>query len=199
MLLIVVVYILIYLKMKKQAQFRQRTASINSDTQMVQLSKTFTIVVLVYFICYLPSTISTVIIKYHLYSHMRIENSIGYSARTIFVCLLFSNSCMNPIIYSKVHIKIYNLVRQLILACRCRCPWNSFQSTSQKPPTTMPDSSSSAHRTNQGVMQPNQYVDNESAHVGPYNCEIEIKEIRSIVYSDEVVDDHDDNLEETAF
>ena len=169
MLLILVVYILIYVKLKKQAQFRQRKASINSGAQMVQLSQTFTIVVLVFFICYLPLTILTTIDKYNLYIGKNRESKVRYTAKTIFTVLFFSNSCMNPIIYSKIHVKIYNHVKQLVLTYRDRCPCNSFEGSLQRPASTIPAAPSRANIVNKRVMHPSRYDDYESAHVGPYH------------------------------
>ena len=156
MLLIVMVYISIYVKLKKQAQFRRHSASINSDAQIVQLSQTFTIVVLVFFICYLPITLLATMSQYSLYRNK--SNAITKIARTIFTVLLFGNSCMNPIIYSKIHVKIYNHVKRFILTCKGRDP------SLETPRETTPAALAGVNKT----IQSKRYSDHESAHAGPY-------------------------------
>ena len=133
MIMIVVVNILMYIKIRKQATKRKLSSSHNSSAQMVQISRTFMIVVVVYFVCYLPHTIlHTMYDSFHNATEF-ISNTAFNKANRVFNralpftnFLLFSNSCLNPIIYSKIHKKIYDWIKVAMIRCKKRfsCIWN---------------------------------------------------------------------------
>ena len=114
MLLIAITYIAMYRKLKKEAQLAQNNSTQDSHAQLTQISQTFTIVLFVFYICYLPLSIQHVVYYYFRYSERPINKSAYINYRAITQFLLYTNSCLNPIIYSKVHLKIYNYFRKLI-------------------------------------------------------------------------------------
>ena len=124
MLLIAIVNILMYLKLSKQAEIRKASSSYNSKAQLKNISKTFTIVVVSFYICYLPATIIKTLMHYILitywstYTYWKYEYALG-KAWDITNILWFSNSTINPIIYGKVHEKIYHSIKRLLKTCRC--------------------------------------------------------------------------------
>ena len=113
MLLIAAVYIVMYLKLKKQAQLTQNHSTQDSHAQLNRISRTFTIVLLVFYICYLPFTLQSAI-YYYLDNFKKVKyynaHHIVFSINQV---LLFSNSSMNPVIYSKIHVKIFNCFKRL--------------------------------------------------------------------------------------
>ena len=71
----------------------------------------------VFYVCYLPDTIRYTIYVYYQYAGKNINfgaYQISYTATTF---LFVSNSSLNPVIYSKVHVKIYNIFKLLIANC----------------------------------------------------------------------------------
>ena len=67
MLLIIIVHILMYLELKKQAEIRRRSSSQDSSAQLTQISQTFTIILILFYICYLPYNIRTAVQTYFRY------------------------------------------------------------------------------------------------------------------------------------
>ena len=67
MALIVIIYVLLYLKLKQQGQLQQQKSSRDSRAQMMTISRTFTVVVLVHFVSYLPHTIVQIMYDYSQY------------------------------------------------------------------------------------------------------------------------------------
>ena len=63
-LLIAVTYILMYLKLKKQGSQRQQSSTYDSNSEMLQISLTSSIVVLTFYICHLLSPINHAIHRY---------------------------------------------------------------------------------------------------------------------------------------
>ena len=124
MILIALVYILMYLRIKQQATQRELNSSHDSRAQMVQILRTFTIVVLVYYVCYLPSYILDVIYTYSLHVTEVISGDTYNRVLPITNFLLFCNSCLNPIIYSKIHMKIYNGIKDRIAPCNLNLSGN---------------------------------------------------------------------------
>ena len=117
MILIGVVSCCTYMKMKKRAQISKHISSKDYDAQLVQLSRLFTIVTLVFYVCYLPSTIHYTIYVYYRNSQDAF-NWDSFNRATFFTeLLLFSNSSLNPLIYSKIHLKIFKLLKLPITHC----------------------------------------------------------------------------------
>ena len=203
MLLILIVYILMYIKLKKQAVIRRNSSSQNSNAQMTQISRTFSIVLIVFYICYLPSTM---LFPYLIQS----INTEDYdTVRAVFSVLLFTNSCLNPIIYSKIHEKIYKNMKQLIGVCggQCACAveydcCNRRQST---PPRSSPDDISNQRENHQ-----NRYNDHMESYYGPeiefgtphalsgQSCEHEEVNIDNISDQYEQENSRTDDVQETA-
>ena len=118
MFLILMVYILMYLKLKKHAELTRQNSTFDFDSQMQNVSHTFTIVVVVYYICYLPHTILRIVTTYnHTYNRVarKEADTETISSFTITSFLILSNSSMNPIIYSRIHDKIYKRLRNFIV------------------------------------------------------------------------------------
>ena len=118
MILIGITYIAMYLKLKKEAQITQSNSTLDSQAQLNRISRTFTTVLFVFYICYLPLSVQHAIYYYFKYTNRTINESVYNNCWAISQFLLYTNSCLNPIIYSKVHLKIYNCVRKLVTKCR---------------------------------------------------------------------------------
>ena len=119
MLLMAISHISMFSKLKKEAAIRQQYSTHDSQAQLAQISRTFTVVLLTFYICYLPYTIQNAV--YALFAKGVIKN-IDFSTFNIAAImsnfLLFTNSAMNPIIYSKLHLRIFDSIRNLTCSCR---------------------------------------------------------------------------------
>ena len=112
MILITVVYILMYIKLKRQAKIRRHTTSHDSQAQMNSISRTFTMVVVVFYICYLPPSILLLIYLESIHRQMSIDDDAYTVTVSVTDFLWYSNSCLNPIIYSRIHEKIYECIKK---------------------------------------------------------------------------------------
>ena len=164
MLLIAIVYILMYLGLKKQATIRRQNSSLDSQAQMNRISRTFTVILLVFYICYLPNTIQFVVNLYTIYNKKPIYLDAVADVSTF---LQFSNSCLNPIIYSNIHQKIFICIRQFIEACRKKCYCVS-QLTCCNEQSTTPQPTTQNNENNQNV------PDHIAAYHGPEDINLQV-------------------------
>ena len=119
MLMILVVYISMYMMIRKQAFQRRLNSSYDSRVQMMQISCTFPFVIAVYYICYLPHTIIK-ILNDHSISSRSVDHNADETTRPFTNYLIFSNSCLNPLIYSKIHLKVYKIIRNTLNRSNCK-------------------------------------------------------------------------------
>ena len=130
LLIIISMHIAMFIELKKQAQIRAQTTS-NKSRQMQQTLKIFVAIVFVFFTCSLPLSILNIIMSHPNSTHNSCNNPnilfeantdkshllggktyMTFSwARNFCVPLAYINSCLNPFIYSKVHLKIYAVLR----------------------------------------------------------------------------------------
>ena len=119
MILIAIAYIFISFELKKTEKLRRQNSSYSvkrSEAQMTKISRTFMIILLAFYIGYLPSTIMNVLyVLPDFYTYINLDKFNTAFAVTNF--LWFTNSSLNPIIYSKIHVKIYNYVKTLTTKC----------------------------------------------------------------------------------
>ena len=122
MLIIFLVHIMMYVRLKNRALTRQGTSSHDYQGQLSRISRTFTTILVTFYICYLPTSIQHMILLCDKYFKKEIVDPDIYNhALTITNLLLFCNSSMNPIIYSKIHLKIYSSIRKIIATCKASC------------------------------------------------------------------------------
>ena len=131
MILIPIVYILTFLRLKKQAKVRQQNSTHDSNGQLSRISHTFTIVLVVFYVCYIPGSITYSILRYDLYVRKTISNDVYLTCHIISNFLTFSSSCLNPIIYSKIHVKIYKAFRRFITSCVAKSPFETARQAQQ--------------------------------------------------------------------
>ena len=130
MVIIAIVYIIIYLRLKKQAQIRRTHSSHDSNNQMVKFSRTFTTLVIVFYICYLPATILSL---HHFKNYVSYNNHHFNTALSISNFLMNINCCINPLIYSKIHVKIYKAAAKCIRTYKIPCPCTQESISSSQP------------------------------------------------------------------
>ena len=83
-----------------------------------------------FYVCYLPDTITdTVIAIYYLFSGKNTYYDAVLISYTVTTFLLFSNSCLNPVIYSKIHVNIYNCLKRHIVNCVQKSPCKKIRQT----------------------------------------------------------------------
>ena len=121
MVLITIVYIFMYRKLKEQANVRQEITLHNSQSQMEMIWRTFTIVLLAFYICFLPISICRAFAVYCSYFKKDFDKEAFMTALTFAIFLSNTNSSLNPIIYSKLHQKIYKYIKQMIVFCTQKC------------------------------------------------------------------------------
>ena len=109
---------MMYFKIKQQAELRRHNSSIDPISQLNQSLCIFTTVVAVFYICYLPNAIQYQVEVYVIYFKIPINWDLFMTVYAFTNFLFFSNSCLNPIIYSRVHLKIYSCIKQVIRAFR---------------------------------------------------------------------------------
>ena len=216
MLLIVIVYIFMYLKLKKQAEIRKRHSTQDSQRQLTQISKTFTTVLAVFYICYLPITLQEAISIYLEYFERAINTDVFNTANTINNFLLFSHSCMNPIIYSRIHRRIFDNMRQFIKACGGKCPCtigsNRLDAKLTKFPTNVALVESSRTRNDyQRTTRQKQNVDHATGFYkrdydlgllrvrGDKSCKVHDDEKGSVPFSDKQNQSYENHTQDTYF
>ena len=103
-------------KLKQQMKSIDLKSNARRLAILRKASKTFCLVVVLFFICTLPSAVYYITIRYlvvydleyatrHLKDISRAHNYL--------VKLTNLNSCLNPVIYAKVHTKVWKLIRTL--------------------------------------------------------------------------------------
>ena len=107
MLTVVVIYVKMYMHLKKRANVRRKISTQDSTVQMQKVVMTFFITVLGFYFCLLPMTIYQTI-DYHPKRFDRYNRL--YLVSHIFGALANANSCLNPFIYSKIHLRVYRAI-----------------------------------------------------------------------------------------
>ena len=106
MLIIIICHIVMFCKLQKEAIARRRHAiSINTNQQMQRISKAFLVVVCAFFVCLIPQSVLSCFEK-EVRTNAHLVNLWNVS-----IPLANVNSCLNPCIYGKIHLKIYLGVR----------------------------------------------------------------------------------------
>ena len=118
MILIAIVYTLLFCKLKDQAEIRERTSSQDAEAQLNCISRRFKKVLIAFYVCYLPFTIQYTIMHCFYYLGININSYASNIALTITNNLWVINCCVNPIIYSKIHTRIYERIRSLLITVR---------------------------------------------------------------------------------
>ena len=98
MLAIVATHIAMFLELRKQARIRAQSTGADTSKHIQGISRTFLLIVFAFFACMLPTTVSGIV---------GIESFLATQAWNYSILLANFNSCLNPLIYAKIHQKIY--------------------------------------------------------------------------------------------
>ena len=80
-----------------------------ADTQMAKILRTFLVVIMAFYICCLPATILFI-----YYNANEVTNTPTFDTSQNFANFLNNvNSCLNPLIYSKLHLKVYKAAKRI--------------------------------------------------------------------------------------
>ena len=133
MVFIAIVYALLYFKLKEQAEIRQKTSSHDAHAQLNKISRTFKRVLMAFYVCYLPFTLQYLVHASFQYFGIKVNAYASNIALTITSNLWVINCCINPLIYSKIHTRIYEHIRPLMITIRdsCFCSNDLCRSTSK--------------------------------------------------------------------
>ena len=108
MVIIVIVHILLFRKLRKQARVRRHhiSSTHKAPSQLQSISKRFIVIVCAFFLCMLPGTVIQTYFAYLMYSETEKQYNDLYvsffrSAVQISTSIMNINSCLNPFIYSK--------------------------------------------------------------------------------------------------
>ena len=104
------VYISMYSHLKKKARKRKSSSTQDSTVQMQQILRTFLITVFAFFLCLLPMTIFQTVSAHQKWY----QSSKYYFLSHVFGTIANMNSALNPLIYSKMYLRIYQILRQLL-------------------------------------------------------------------------------------
>ena len=107
--IILVVHIAMYIKLHQQSRIRAQHTTTDTTAQMRRTLKIFVIVVFAFIICILPLTVFECIIIINRDYFDSIPHLNKAHAFSIPLCNL--NSCLNPLIYAKIHSRIYKSIR----------------------------------------------------------------------------------------
>ena len=133
MILVIIVHIAMYYRLKKQALIRARTSNKDTKGQMQQISKTFILTVIAFFVCLLPLSI----INCMIYSPKITPNIYLVGAYQFSIPLANLNSCLNPFIYSRIHKRIFGGMRWLFQKMSRKIGKLGSQSKSQSEETSV--------------------------------------------------------------
>ena len=112
MLIVMVTHFIMFLVLREQAIRRRYTTNSEASNQLQSISRKFVVIVCAFFICLLPKTILS---NYDAYNVMKgwhtspehtVKRMIQFTTP-----LLNLNSCINPLIYAKIHTKVLPSLR----------------------------------------------------------------------------------------
>ena len=88
MFLTAIVYFLMYFRLMKHSEIRRNSFSQDSSAQLTKISRTFTIVLIVFYICYLPFTILFTWEAWSLFVGRNIDYEAAHTA--LIICTGFT-------------------------------------------------------------------------------------------------------------
>ena len=107
-------YMVLFIRLRQQVLFRSRSSSNTSSNAQTQiLSRTFSVIVLAFFICMLPGTSIWLHYTYQLYTrgfNIKMWHS-HQAAIDISWAVTNLNCCLNPFIYGKLHRKLWTFIK----------------------------------------------------------------------------------------
>ena len=104
------VYISMYSHLKKKARKRKSSSTQDSTVQMQQILRTFLITVFAFFLCLLPMTIFQTVSAHQKWY----QSSKYYFLSHVFGTIANMNSALNPLIYSKMYLRLYQIFLRLL-------------------------------------------------------------------------------------
>ena len=123
-IMLLTLHVVMYRKLQQQALMRKHSSTLDSTRQMRSIFRTFSIIIISFFICILPLSFLQFTIYYLLFSGQQkvldAKANLLLTMQHIFICLQDVNSCLNPLIYGKVHHKIYSVMKNT-WKCVARC------------------------------------------------------------------------------
>ena len=106
-------HFIMYHKLKKEAQIRTNTSTMDSTLQMRRMMKTFSVIVIAFYICMIPHSILHTYLTHTVISGKVMNRKLYYTMSLTFTCLQNINSCLNPLIYAKIHLKICSALKRV--------------------------------------------------------------------------------------
>ena len=106
-------HFIMYHKLKKEAQIRTNTSTMDSTLQMRRMMKTFSVIVIAFYICMIPHSILHTYLTHTVILGKVMNRKLYYTMSLTFTCLQNINSCLNPLIYAKIHLKIYSALKRV--------------------------------------------------------------------------------------
>ena len=104
MLVTVPIYVCMYHRLHKQAKLRKQNSSHDADAQMRKILRRFTIVVIVFYLCFLPFTLIETYLNVLYFKNQTHKYSSKSQLQTLkclmSLCMILQNlnSCLNPVI-----------------------------------------------------------------------------------------------------
>ena len=110
MLLLIASHIAMFLKLRKEADTRARCTTTDTTQHLKNISKTFLVIVCAFYISVLPNTVLQILIA-HYGTRQQVVGEVYINFSNYSILLMNSNSCLNPIIYSKIHVRIIEKIQ----------------------------------------------------------------------------------------
>ena len=111
-LTLMTLHVIMYHKLHKQAQIRTNNSTMDSTMQMKRIMKTFSVIVIAFYICMLPNAILFTYFTHTMISGKVMDMALYDTMSLTFYCLQNINSCLNPLIYAKIHLRIYSILKK---------------------------------------------------------------------------------------
>ena len=104
---IVVVHLAMFFKLRKQARIRAHSSGVDTSRHMIGISRIFIMIVVTLFTCLLPWSVMNIINQGNTDS-IYINDMKNFS-----IPLANMNSCLSPLIYSKIHRKFGSKIQRI--------------------------------------------------------------------------------------
>ena len=116
MLLTLIVYVVMFCMITNNAKKMASSSTQDTGKTILRVSRKFMLILCAFYLCMLPGTIHSLYL-YHLMSEgeFREVNTVLFGPVPHFTMAMMNfNSCINPLIYSGIHEKIYSAIMHLL-------------------------------------------------------------------------------------
>ena len=110
MVTLLVTHVLMYITLRKQAVRMSQSTTQDQTQRLREITKTFIVVVAAFYVCVFPHSFWHTYESYLVMSNMNDRQKIrtkAMHAHDTFTIMMYLSCCLNPFIYSKLHLRIF--------------------------------------------------------------------------------------------